>query len=75
MFSLGSYWQYDSIGSDNGLVPYRRQAFSEAMLVCCTDAYMRHSASKSYGVKYCHTYAYVQHLGCIVAVCAFDINR
>ena len=38
--------QYSSIGSDNGLVPTRRQAFiwNDGSL---TDAYMRHSASIS----------------------------
>ena len=36
-----SYWQYNSIGSDNGLAPHRRQANIWG------NAWMRHSASMS----------------------------
>ena len=37
--------KYSSIGSDNGLVPFRRQAIIWTSSDYFTDAYMRHSAS------------------------------
>ena len=43
----GSTWHYSIIGSDNGLVPYRRQAIIWTNGSWITDAYMRHSASMS----------------------------
>ena len=44
IYSLGSNWQYVSIGSDNGVAPPRRQAITlpEPMLTQFTDAYMPH---------------------------------
>ena len=45
-----SIWQYANIGSDNGLVPNRRQAIIWTSDVSFTVAYMRCSASLSYGV-------------------------
>ena len=44
MCSLGSNWQYDSLGLDNGFVPTRRQAIIWTNDGIFTDAYMRHSA-------------------------------
>ena len=42
--SLGSNWQYVSIGSDNGLV----LPLSEPIMVWFTDAYVRYLASMSW---------------------------
>ena len=44
MCSLGSNWQYDSIGLDNGFVSTRRQAIIWTNDGMFADAYMRHSA-------------------------------
>ena len=37
--------QQSNIGSDNGLVPNRRQPSSEPIMALFTDAYVRHSMS------------------------------
>ena len=53
-FRLGFHWslflrfeQYSIIGSDNGLAATRRQVIIWTNGGLFTDAYMRHSASKS----------------------------
>ena len=46
--SSGSNLQYSSIGSDNGLAPFRRQAIIWINDGSLTDAYMRHTASMSW---------------------------
>ena len=49
---LGLQSTYSSIGSDNGLVPTRRQAIIGTNDGEFTDAYMRHSASISFNWYY-----------------------
>ena len=41
------YWQYNSVTSYNSWDRTGDKPVSEAMLVCCTDAYMPHPASMS----------------------------
>ena len=42
---LGSNWQYGSIGLVMAWCRRGDKPLSEAMLICCTDTYMHHSAS------------------------------